>query len=98
MSGTTPNIDQLASEGAIFTDYYAEASSTAGRANFITGGLPIRTGMTRAGDAPVPELRRHEVFVLTIDTSPHNQCNVTKYASVLGASKSEIGQRHTFQL
>jgi arylsulfatase len=33
----------------LFTDYYAEASCTAGRANFITGELPIRTGMTRLG-------------------------------------------------
>ena len=51
MSGTTPNIDKLAAEGAIFTDYYAEASCTAGRANFITGELPIRTGMTTVGQA-----------------------------------------------
>jgi len=35
-----------ASEGMLFTDYYAEASCTAGRANFITGELPIRTGLT----------------------------------------------------
>jgi len=47
MAGRTPNIDQLAAEGMMFTDYYAEASCTAGRANFITGELPIRTGMTR---------------------------------------------------
>jgi len=51
MAGTTPNIDQLAAEGAIFTDYYAEASCTAGRANFITGELPIRTGLTTIGQA-----------------------------------------------
>ena len=51
MAGRTPNIDQLAAEGAIFTDYYAEASCTAGRANFITGELPIRTGMTTVGQA-----------------------------------------------
>src|SRR5215831_17406840 len=44
MSGKTPNLDRLASEGMLFTDYYAEASCTAGRANFITGELPIRTG------------------------------------------------------
>ena len=49
MAGRTPNIDQLAAEGAIFTDYYAEASCTAGRANFITGQLPIRTGLTTVG-------------------------------------------------
>jgi arylsulfatase A-like enzyme len=51
MSGKTPNLDKLASEGMMFTDYYAEASCTAGRANFITGQLPIRTGLTTVGQA-----------------------------------------------
>jgi arylsulfatase A-like enzyme len=51
MSGKTPNLDKLASQGMRFTDYYAEASCTAGRANFITGELPIRTGMTTVGQA-----------------------------------------------
>ena len=51
MSGKTPNLDQLAAEGMRFTDYYAEASCTAGRANFITGELPIRTGLTTVGQA-----------------------------------------------
>jgi arylsulfatase A-like enzyme len=51
LAGRTPNIDKLAQEGAIFTDYYAEASCTAGRANFITGELPIRTGLTTVGQA-----------------------------------------------
>jgi arylsulfatase A-like enzyme len=51
MAGRTPNLDQLAKEGMLFTDYYAEASCTAGRANFITGQLPIRTGMTTVGQA-----------------------------------------------
>src|ERR1700689_3342755 len=51
MSGKTPNLDKLASEGMMFTDYYAEASCTAGRANFITGELPLRTGLTTVGPA-----------------------------------------------
>ena len=51
MSGKTPNLDQLAAQGMMFTDYYAEASCTAGRANFITGELPIRTGLTTVGQA-----------------------------------------------
>ncbi len=51
MAGRTPNLDRLAKEGMLFTDYYAEASCTAGRANFITGELPIRTGMTTVGQA-----------------------------------------------
>jgi arylsulfatase len=54
MAGRTPNIDKLAAEGTLFTDYYAEASCTAGRAQFITGELPIRTGMTTVGQAGSP--------------------------------------------
>jgi arylsulfatase A-like enzyme len=50
----TPNLDKLSSEGMRFTDYYAEASCTAGRANFITGELPVRTGMTTVGQAGSP--------------------------------------------
>ncbi|MGA8795741.1 MAG: arylsulfatase [Candidatus Cybelea sp.] len=51
MAARTPNLDRLAAEGMRFTDYYAEASCTAGRANFITGELPIRTGLTTVGQA-----------------------------------------------
>ena len=51
MSGRTPNLDKLAAGGMRFTDYYAEASCTAGRANFVTGELPLRTGMTTVGQA-----------------------------------------------
>ena len=54
MAGKTPNLDKLAAEGMRFTDYYAEASCTAGRANFITGELPIRTGLTTVGQAGSP--------------------------------------------
>ena len=45
----TPNIDRIAREGAIFTDYYSQQSCTAGRAAFITGQSPIRTGLTKVG-------------------------------------------------
>jgi len=54
MASRTPNLDKLAAEGMRFTDYYAEASCTAGRANFITGELPIRTGLTTVGQAGSP--------------------------------------------
>jgi arylsulfatase A-like enzyme len=54
MAGRTPNLDRLAAQGMMFTDYYAEASCTAGRANFITGELPIRTGLTTVGQAGSP--------------------------------------------
>src|SRR3954454_9300044 len=51
MAGRTPNLDKIAAEGMLFTDYYSEASCTAGRATFTTGELPIRTGMTTVGQA-----------------------------------------------
>jgi len=54
MATKTPNLDRIASEGMRFTDYYAEASCTAGRANFVTGELPFRTGMTTVGQAGSP--------------------------------------------
>ena len=45
----TPNIDRIANEGMIFTDYYGEQSCTAGRSAFITGQHPVRTGLTKVG-------------------------------------------------
>jgi arylsulfatase A-like enzyme len=49
MGGSTPNIDRIANEGAIFTDYYAQQSCTAGRAAFILGQTPFRTGLLKVG-------------------------------------------------
>ncbi|MEM8491497.1 MAG: arylsulfatase [Pseudomonadota bacterium] len=45
----TPNIDRIANEGIVFTDYYGEQSCTAGRSAFITGQHPVRTGLTKVG-------------------------------------------------
>jgi arylsulfatase len=49
MGYKTPNIDRIAAEGALFTDWYGQQSCTAGRAAFITGQSPIRTGLTKVG-------------------------------------------------
>jgi len=49
MGGRTPNIDRIAKEGALFTDYYAQQSCTAGRAAFILGQVPFRTGLLMVG-------------------------------------------------
>jgi arylsulfatase A-like enzyme len=49
MGGRTPNIDRIAQEGVLFTDYYSQNSCTAGRAAFITGQNPIRTGLLKVG-------------------------------------------------
>src|SRR5215212_5347514 len=55
MGYRTPNIDRIAREGAIFTDYYGQQSCTAGRAAFITGQSPIRTGLLKVGLPGAPE-------------------------------------------
>ena len=49
LGGSTPNIDRIANEGALFTDYYGEQSCTAGRSAFITGQHPLRTGLLKVG-------------------------------------------------
>ena len=49
MMGRTPNIDRIGKEGMLFTDHYGQPSCTAGRAAFIMGQLPLRTGMTTIG-------------------------------------------------
>ncbi len=49
MGYMTPNIDRIANEGLSFTDYYGEQSCTAGRSAFITGQIPVRTGLTKVG-------------------------------------------------
>ncbi|MDP4836600.1 MAG: arylsulfatase [Burkholderiales bacterium] len=60
MGYKTPNIDSIAKQGALFTDWYGQQSSTAGRAAFITGQSPIRTGLTKVGLPGTPEGMRKE--------------------------------------
>jgi arylsulfatase A-like enzyme len=55
MGYKTPNIDRIAKEGALFTDWYGQQSCTAGRAAFITGQSPMRTGLTKVGLPGSPE-------------------------------------------
>lgn len=55
MGYRTPNIDSIAQQGALFTDWYGQQSCTAGRAAFITGQSPIRTGLTKVGLPGAPE-------------------------------------------
>lgn len=60
MGYRTPNIDRIAKEGALFTDWYGQQSCTAGRAAFVTGQSPIRTGLTKVGLPGAPEGMRVE--------------------------------------
>ena len=55
MGYKTPNIDRIGREGMWFTDYYGEQSCTAGRASFITGQIPVRTGLTKVGMPGAPQ-------------------------------------------
>jgi arylsulfatase len=60
MGYRTPSIDSIARDGAIFTDWYGQQSCTAGRAAFITGQSPIRTGLTKVGLPGAPEGMKKE--------------------------------------
>jgi len=64
MGYRTPNIDRIGKEGAIFTDHYAQPSCTAGRAAFITGQLPIRSGMTTVGNIGAAQGLKNETVTL----------------------------------
>jgi arylsulfatase A-like enzyme len=60
MGYKTPHIDRIVREGAVFTDWYGQQSCTAGRAAFITGQSPMRTGLTKVGLPGAPEGMRKE--------------------------------------
>jgi arylsulfatase len=67
MGYKTPNIDSIAKEGAMFTDWYGQQSCTAGRAAFITGQSPIRTGLTKVGLPGAPEgLKKDDPTIATL--------------------------------
>ena len=67
MGYRTPNIDRIASEGALFTDWYGQQSCTAGRAAFITGQSPIRTGLTKVGLPGAPEgMKKEDPTIATL--------------------------------
>lgn len=67
MGYKTPNIDSIAAEGAKFTSYYAEQSSTAGRSSFITGQMPFRTGMSKVGMPGAPQgLQKEDPTIASI--------------------------------
>ncbi len=67
MGYKTPNIDSIAKEGALFTDWYGQQSCTAGRAAFITGQSPIRTGLTKVGLPGAPEgMKKEDPTIATL--------------------------------
>src|SRR6478752_4627157 len=82
MSGKTPNLDQLARQGMRFTDYYAEASCTAGRASFITGQIPLRTGLTTVGQAGA------DIGM------PAQACTIASALKAQGYATGQFGKNH----
>jgi len=82
MGGSTPNIDRLAQEGALFTDYYAQQSCTAGRAAFILGQTPFRTGLLKVG---LPAAKQG-----IQDKDP----TIAELLKPLGYATAQIGKNH----
>ena len=82
MGYKTPNIDRLAKEGVSFTDYYGQQSCTAGRAAFIGGNVPVRTGMTKVGMPAAKEgWQKSDVTIATVLKS-------------LGYTTGQFGKNH----
>ncbi len=82
MGGRTPNIDRLATEGGLFTDYYSQQSCTAGRASFILGQSPFRTGLLKVG---LPGARQG-----IQDKDP----TIAELLKVQGYATAQIGKNH----
>lgn len=82
MGYQTPNIDRIANEGISFTDYYGQQSCTAGRAAFLSGSVPVRTGMTKVGMPGAKEgWQKTDVTIATVLKS-------------LGYSTGQFGKNH----
>ena len=82
MGGRTPNIDRIATEGALFTDYYAQQSCTAGRAAFILGQVPFRTGLLKVGLPGAKQGIQH--------TDP----TIAELLKTQGYATAQIGKNH----
>src|SRR5262245_18694871 len=82
MGYRTPNIDRIGKEGAVFTDWYGQQSCTAGRAAFITGQSPIRTGLTKVG------MPGSDIGLSAKDPS------VAEFLKNLGYATGQFGKNH----
>ena len=82
MGGRTPNIDRIAQEGALFTDYYGQQSCTAGRAAFIIGQHPFRTGLLKVGMPGAKQGLQHSDPTIAELLKPH------------GYATAQIGKNH----
>lgn len=96
MGYRTPNIDSIAKKGVLFTDWYAQQSSTAGRAAFITGQSPIRTGLTKVGLPGTPEGMQKEDPTLATILKSQGYVTGQFGKNHLGDSDSMLPSNHGF--
>lgn len=96
MGYKTPNIDRIANEGGMFTDYYAENSCTAGRAAFITGQHPVRTGLTKVGLPGVDKGLRKEDPTIAELLKPHGYMTGQFGKNHLGDKNEFLPSEHGF--
>lgn len=96
MGYRTPNIDRIGQEGAVFTDWYGQQSCTAGRAAFITGQSPIRTGLTKVGLPGAPEGMMKEDPTIATLLKPHGYVTGQFGKNHLGDRDEMLPTNHGF--
>jgi arylsulfatase len=96
MGGRTPNIDRIAREGALFTDYYSQQSCTAGRASFITGQHPFRTGLLKVGMPGAKQGLQDKDPTIAELLKPHGYATAQIGKNHLGDRNEYLPTRHGF--
>jgi len=96
MQYPTPNIDRIAHDGALFTDHYAQPSCTAGRAAFITGQKPVRTGLTTVGQPGNPLGLQKEDVTLAELLKPYGYMTALIGKNHLGDLDEHLPTMHGF--
>jgi arylsulfatase len=96
MGYKTPNIDRIAKEGALFTDWYGQQSCTAGRAAFVTGQSPMRTGLTKVGLPGAPEGMKKEDPTIAGLLKPHGYMSGQFGKNHLGDRDEMLPTNHGF--
>ena len=96
MGYATPNIDRIAQEGALFTDWYAQQSCTAGRAAFITGQHPFRTGLLTIGMPGSPQGISEDMVTLATLLKPHGYTSGQFGKNHLGDRDEHLPTNHGF--
>src|SRR5271166_6586504 len=96
MGVPTPNIDRIGREGIRFTSFYAQPSCTAGRAAFITGQLPVRTGLTTVGTPGSPAGLQKEDITLAKVLKTNGYATAQFGKNHLGDLEEHLPHRHGF--